>query len=75
MGVDGFLRFRLKIGGEGFSRFSLKTGDSGFPIWASKLAATVWLFGAQNHRDGFLVCTLKPSGLQFIDCATKLTGV
>jgi hypothetical protein len=25
-----------------FLRFGFKTGGSGFPVWASKLAATVW---------------------------------
>jgi hypothetical protein len=27
----------------------------GFPVYDSKPADTVWLFGSQNYRDGFLV--------------------
>jgi hypothetical protein len=44
------------------SRLSLKTKVvEGFPVWASKLASLVWLFGPQNHRDGFLVWASKPT--------------
>jgi hypothetical protein len=51
---DGFIRFGLKTGGDGFSGLaskpvvtiswlSLKTKVvEGLPVWASKLAATVW---------------------------------
>jgi hypothetical protein len=35
---------------------------SGFPVWASKLASTVWWFGPQNHDDGFLVWTSNQAG-------------
>jgi hypothetical protein len=45
----------------------------GFPVWTSKSAALVWWFEAQNHRDGFLVWASKPSRLQFVGYATKLT--
>jgi hypothetical protein len=48
-------------------------GGGGFSVWASKLAALVYWFGHQNHRDGFLVWALKPSELQFVNCATKPT--
>jgi hypothetical protein len=60
---DSFLRFGIKTGDDGFSRFGLKTSDSGFSVWASKPTATVWWFGSQNHHDGFLVSTSKPSSL------------
>jgi hypothetical protein len=59
------------------SWFGLKTKIDGlsvdFLIWASRPEATVWWFGPQNYHDGFLVLALKPSGLQFICCATKST--
>jgi hypothetical protein len=58
-GGDGFFQFDFKTGGNDLSRFSLKTGGSGFFIWPSKLAATVWWFEPQNHRDDFLVYALK----------------
>jgi hypothetical protein len=45
----------------------------GFPVWASKPAALVWWFEAQNHRDGFLVWASKLGRLQFVGCATKPT--
>jgi hypothetical protein len=50
-----------------------KPGLSGFPICASKLTAPVWWFRPQNHRDVFLVCALKPSGIRFVRCATNPT--
>jgi hypothetical protein len=45
-----------------FTGLGLKTGSCGLMIWP------------QNHHDGFLVWASKPSGLQFVDCATKPTG-
>jgi hypothetical protein len=70
---DGFLRFGLKTGGDSFSGLafkpmamvsllSLNTVVEGFPILTSKLAATVWWFGSQNHRDGSLVVPPKQAG-------------
>jgi hypothetical protein len=52
----------------------LKTPRTVFSGLISKLAATVWWFGSQNHRDGFLVCASKSSRLRFVCCATKPTG-
>jgi hypothetical protein len=46
----------------------------GFPVWASKPAAMVWLFGPQNHCDDFLVYAPKSSRLRFVSCVTKPTG-
>jgi hypothetical protein len=40
-----------------------KSVAMGFPVCASKPADTVWWFGPQNHRDGFLVWASKSSGL------------
>jgi hypothetical protein len=68
---DGFSRFSLKIGGDSFFRFGLKTGDECFLVWGSKSTAIVWWFWSQNHRDDFLVCASKPSGLRFVGCVTK----
>jgi hypothetical protein len=73
-GGDGFLRSGLKTSGDGLSPFGLKTGSSGFLVWASKSTATVWWFGSQNYRDGFLVWVLKPSRRWFIGCASKPKG-
>jgi hypothetical protein len=59
-----------------FSWLSLKTKlVEGFSVWASKPTDTVWWFMSQNHRVGFLVWSLEPIMLQFVGCATKLTGV
>jgi hypothetical protein len=80
-----FLRFGLKTDGDGFSGLasksvptvswlSLKTNVvESFPVWTSKPIVTVWWFGPQNHRDGFLVWTSKPSRLRFVGCAIKPT--
>jgi hypothetical protein len=46
----------------------------GFLVLASKPVPTVWWFGPQNHRDGFLVWASKLSKLWFVGCATKSTG-
>jgi hypothetical protein len=62
IGGDDFLQFRLKTGGNSFSQFGIKLVVEGFPVWASKQVASVWLFGHQNHRGGFLVWASKPSG-------------
>jgi hypothetical protein len=57
---------------ERVSWLSLKTKVvEGFLVWALKPAVTIWWFGLQNHRDGFLVCASKPNRLQFITYATK----
>jgi hypothetical protein len=45
----------------------------GFPSLGPKPAATVWWFGPQNYRDGFLVWASKPSSLRFVGCAIKST--
>jgi hypothetical protein len=49
--VVGFLVEPQNQGGVGFPGLGLKTGSSGLVIWP------------QNHRDGFLVCASKSSGL------------
>jgi hypothetical protein len=59
--VVGFLVETQNQGGGGFPSLGLKTGSSDLVIWP------------QNHHDGFLVWTSKPSVLQFVGCATKLT--
>jgi hypothetical protein len=48
-----------------------KMRSVGFPVWASKLVATTWWFGPQNHRDGFLVWVSKPRGGGLSICASK----
>jgi hypothetical protein len=80
---DGFHRFGLKISGDSFLQFGLKTGGDGFSWFGLKTGGRflgsvskprwwrVSRFGPQNHRDGFLVWALKPSGLRFVGCATK----
>jgi hypothetical protein len=45
-----------------------------FSVCVSKLAAMVWWFGPQNHRDDFLVYVSKSSRLWFIGCGSKPTG-
>jgi hypothetical protein len=67
-------RWQVQHGWHGFLRFGLKTGGSGFSVWVSKLAATVWWFGSQNHREGFFFWASKLSRLWFIGCASKSTG-
>jgi hypothetical protein len=57
-----------------FLRCDLKARLSGFPVWASKPTTVVCWFGSQNHRDGFLVWTLKPRWWWFVGCTTKSTG-
>jgi hypothetical protein len=57
--VIGFLVEHQNKGGAGFPGLGLKTGNSGLG------------FSPQNHHDGFLVWASKPSGLRFVDCATK----
>jgi hypothetical protein len=74
----GWHRVRSALGmwrlGAQVSWLSLKTKVvEGFPVWASKPAALVWCFGPQNHRGCFLDWASKPSRLQFVGCATKLT--
>jgi hypothetical protein len=54
-----------------FLWFGLKTTRSDFPIWTSKLAAAVWRFSPQNHRDGFLVWASKPSWRTFVGLRLK----
>jgi hypothetical protein len=66
--------FGNKIKVDGFSQFGIKTSGYGFLVWASKPTAVVWGFGHQNHRNGFLGCALKSSGLRFVGCATKSMG-
>jgi hypothetical protein len=39
----------------GFLGSTSKPWSTGFPVRASKLAAAIWWFDPQNHRDGFLV--------------------
>jgi hypothetical protein len=50
---------------------AVKSAVMVFSSLVSKLVATVSRFGPQNHRGSFLVLASKPSGLQFVDCATK----
>jgi hypothetical protein len=57
--VAGFLVEPQNQGGGGFPDLGLKISSSGLVIWP------------QNHRDGFLVWALKPSGLWFVGCTTK----
>jgi hypothetical protein len=57
--VVGFLVEPQNQGGGGFPGLGLKTGSSGLVIWASK------------SLRRFLVWASKPSGLRFVDCATK----
>jgi hypothetical protein len=59
--VVGFLVEPQNQGGGGFPGLGLKTSSFGLVIWH------------QNHHDGFLIWASKPSGLQFVGCATKLT--
>jgi hypothetical protein len=59
--VVGFLVEPQNQGGGGFPGLGLKTSSFGLVIWH------------QNHHDGFLIWTSKPSGLQFVGCATKPT--
>jgi hypothetical protein len=58
-GMHSVLSLKLRVT---FTGLGLKTGSCGLMIWP------------QNHHDGFLVWASKPSGLQFVDCATKPTG-
>jgi hypothetical protein len=60
--VVGFLVEPQNQGGGWFPGLGLKTGSYGLVIWASK-----------SLRQ-FLGLGLKPSMLQFVGCATKLTG-
>jgi hypothetical protein len=57
--VVGFLVEPQNQGGGWFPGLGLKTGSSGLVIWASK------------SPRRFLGLGLKPSGLQFVSCATK----
>jgi hypothetical protein len=57
--VVGFLVEPQNQGGGGFPGLGLKTGSSGLVIWASKSLRRI------------LVWASKPSGLRFVDCATK----
>jgi hypothetical protein len=41
-------------------------------VWASKPVAVVWLFGPQNHPDGFLVWASKSSKFWVVGCARKM---
>jgi hypothetical protein len=55
-----------------FPALASKPVASGFLIWISKLTATVWSFGSQNHHNGFLVWSSKPSRLRFVSSVIKL---
>jgi hypothetical protein len=59
--VVGFLVEPQNQGGRGFPGLGIKTGSFSLVIWASK--SPRW----------FLSLSLKPSGLQFVGCATKPT--
>jgi hypothetical protein len=47
--------------------------EGGLIGWTSKPRLTVWWFGAQNHRDNFLIWASKASRLRLVSCTTKLS--